>query len=196
MRSARKTLSIIALLPLCLLAQQQTPSHPPAASSPSPTMANPQAPVLAKSPALPCPERPNSAGGSIQTLSDIKGVDFRFYLVMLKKKVQEKWDSLIPSSALGPESKCGQVVLRFSILPDGGVRVLRIEKSSGDESLDRAAYDAIASSSPFGPLPKKFVGNLDLRTNFFYNPQKAQRDSGADNNPKPELHKDSSHPAQ
>jgi outer membrane biosynthesis protein TonB len=44
------------------------------------------------------------------------------------------------------------------------------EASSGKEPLDRAAYSAIRSSSPFEPLPPAFNGPfIELRFIFLYN---------------------------
>jgi len=38
-------------------------------------------------------------------------------------------------------------------------------------ALDRAAYGGITASNPFPPLPSEFRGSyLELRFNFFYNP--------------------------
>ena len=193
----RKTLCITVLFPVCVFAQQK-PSPAVGGPSLSPTVPSQRTSAKTDStpPLLRRPEPGNAGNAGIEILSDIQGVDFRFYLFTLKKKVQENWNSRMPYSAQAPQSKYGRVVLRFSILPDGDVRGLRIEESSGDELLDRTAYDAIRSSIPFAALPKKFTGSLELRTNFLYNPQKAKQDLGPDNKTKPELHKDNSHPAQ
>jgi hypothetical protein len=45
--------------------------------------------------------------------------------------------------------------------------------TSGDVSLDRAAWGGITASNPFPPLPKEFGGSyLSLRFRFYYNPDR------------------------
>jgi outer membrane biosynthesis protein TonB len=45
--------------------------------------------------------------------------------------------------------------------------------SSGDVSLDRAAWGGITNSNPFPPLPAEFRGQyLALRFRFYYNPDR------------------------
>src|SRR5690348_2890359 len=162
MRFARKTLCVAVLLSVCVLALRSEPNRAHARATPTRILASPDAPANADStpPLLRRPQPDDPANSGFQVLSDIHGIDFRFYLLTLKKRVHENWVSRMPYSARAPQSKSGRVVLRFLILPDGNVRGLRIEESSGDQSLDRAACDAIRSSSPFEALPKKFNGNL------------------------------------
>ena len=69
--------------------------------------------------------------------------------------------------------KQGKVSIEFAILKDGRVAGLSYVSSSGDVSLDRAAYGGITASNPFPPLPAEFNGQyLALRFHFFYNPDK------------------------
>lgn len=120
------------------------------------------------------PAVPPTLGGHIQILSDTMGVDFRPYMKDLRDKVQKMWIQLVPQSAVSPEFKPGKVVLNFSILPDGRVAGLKIAESSGDISLDRAAYGAITYSIPLPKLPEEFKGAyLLLSTSFLYNPDRA-----------------------
>ena len=47
---------------------------------------------------------------------------------------------------------------------------MKLESSSGDLALDKAAWYAITSENMFPPLPKEFRGpQLELRLTFFYN---------------------------
>lgn len=117
---------------------------------------------------------PPPMGGQIQILSDTMGVDFRPYIKDMRDKVQKRWIQLVPQSAVSPEFKSGKVVLNFAILPDGRVAGLKIAESSGDISLDRAAYGAITYSIPLPKLPAEFKGPyLLLSTGFLYNPDRA-----------------------
>jgi TonB family protein len=170
----------------------QTQTAPPAQASPSPS----PSPAAAK-PEKPqdkieqktlqeagTPAKPASVGGGLEILSDTMGVDFGPYLKELKETVQKHWYSVMPRSAMAPEMKSGKTVVKFAVMRDGTLANLKIEQSSGDQALDRAAYGALFNSSPLAPLPPGFTGNyLLVRANFFYNPAKAQS--------KPEEKKDS-----
>jgi TonB family protein len=100
------------------------------------------------------------------------GVDFGPYLARVVHDIRVNWYKLIPEEARAPIMKRGRVVLKFSILRDGNIAGLKLESSSGDEALDRAAWTGIANSNPFPQLPPEFTGQyLALRFYFFYNQQ-------------------------
>ena len=108
--------------------------------------------------------------GALQMLTPDQGVDFSGYLQRVVERVKLNWYSIMPESAyLGDK---GKVVLRFKIMSNGVVPDADPvqEGSSGKEPLDRAAYSAIRSSSPFEPLPPAFSGPfIELRFIFLYN---------------------------
>jgi TonB family protein len=108
--------------------------------------------------------------GAVQMLTPDQGVDFSGYLQRVVERVKLNWYSIMPESAyLGDK---GKVVLRFKIMSNGVVPDAEPvqEGSSGKEPLDRAAYSAIRSSSPFEPLPPAFSGPfIELRFIFLYN---------------------------
>jgi periplasmic protein TonB len=54
------------------------------------------------------------------------------------------------------QNQRGQLVVSFTILRDGTVRMPRIERSSGFPLLDEAALQMLRSASPVPPLPEKF----------------------------------------
>ena len=111
---------------------------------------------------------PLQAGATI--LSDTQGVDFSSYMRRLHDIIQHSWDPLIPEEVNPPIAKRGIVGIRFSILPDGQIGDMKLETTSGDVALDKAAWWAITSSGQLPPLPKQFHGpELDLRVGFFYN---------------------------
>lgn len=107
----------------------------------------------------------------IEILSNTRGVDFSAYMAALHTLVQSHWEPLMPATVLPPVRKSGRVVITFAIRKDGSISALRVESSSGDTSLDRAAYGAITNSAPFPKLPLEFTGDyLLLRCPFVYNP--------------------------
>lgn len=115
--------------------------------------------------------------GNAEILSDTMGVDFDPYMKRVVNDVRMNWYSLIPESAMPPFLKKGNVMIEFVILPDGSISGMNVVQgfSSGDVSLDRAAWGGITKSNPFQPLPKEFKGPyLRLRFRFYYNPDKGE----------------------
>jgi outer membrane biosynthesis protein TonB len=116
---------------------------------------------------------PHSAGplqAGVQVLSDTQGVDFSAYMRKLHYDIQRNWEPLIPEEVQPPLYKKGIVGIIFSILPDGQIGGIKLETTSGDVALDKAAWYAITSEGVFPPLPKQFHGpDLELRVGFFYN---------------------------
>jgi TonB family protein len=101
-------------------------------------------------------------------LSDTYGYDFGSYMTGVTTRVRLNWYALMPEIALKGEK--GRVVLTFTIVRDGKVQDPRVRLSSGNDVLDRAAFAAITSSSPFPPLPGDFRGEqLVLQLAFMYN---------------------------
>jgi outer membrane biosynthesis protein TonB len=88
----------------------------------------------------------------------------------LHADIQRNWDPLIPEEVQPPLYKKGIVGIVFSILPDGSIGGIKLETTSGDVALDKAAWYAITSEGQFQPLPRQFHGpDLELRVGFFYN---------------------------
>ena len=109
--------------------------------------------------------------GAVEILSDTQGVDFGPYLSNLLPIVRKNWYALIPADA---ESKKGKLAIEFALSNDGHVRDMKLVATSGDQTLDRAAWGGIIRSAPFPPLPTAYKGDLlALRFHFFYNPDKA-----------------------
>src|ERR1051326_4478436 len=110
---------------------------------------------------------------AMEIMSDTLGVDFGPYMKRLHFTVQNHWDPLIPIAALPPVMKKGVVVIEFSITKDGKVDGMKLIASSGDVSLDRAAWGAITDAIPLPNLPVQFSGQyLTIRARFYYNPDK------------------------
>ena len=104
--------------------------------------------------------------GTLEVLSDTMGIDFGPYLSSVVAIVRQNWYELVPESA---RRKTGNVSIEFSIMKDGSISGLKRDKSSGDPTLDRAAWGGITASSPFPALPTEFKGKyLALRFTFSY----------------------------
>lgn len=107
----------------------------------------------------PGPGNPNGAPG----VDAIKEPDFGPYMSDLQRRIKANWDP-----PRGDESK--RVVLLFKIAKDGRLLSVRVVKSSGSQSADKAALSAVQLSAPFRALPKEFRGSdVDIQFTFDYN---------------------------
>jgi len=117
------------------------------------------------------------SSGQVDILSDTMGVDFGPYLQRVLHNIRLHWYDLIPQVARPPIRKTGRVTIEFSILKDGRIDNVERVESSGDLTLDRAAWGGIMASNPLPALPSEFRGEyLALRFHFAYNPEKNQWD--------------------
>lgn len=94
----------------------------------------------------------------------LENVDFpySYYLTVMQRKIAEHWRPVYGEF----ERRGGKrVVVYFRVLRDGSIQDLKIEESSGDETLDRSAAKAIMEASPLPPLPYEFRGE-ELRVHF------------------------------
>jgi hypothetical protein len=111
-----------------------------------------------------------TAYGGIEMLTDPQGVDFQSYLERVYYTVKRNWFAVMPGSVeLGEK---GIVYLTFKIYRNGSVPAEEpiIERNSGKEPLDRAAFSSVRASSPFEPLPPQFPGPyIELRYRYYYN---------------------------
>jgi len=110
------------------------------------------------------------AGGGVEVLSDMQGVDFSDYLRRVYNDVKRNWIPLLPEETEPPLMKQGETYIRFTILPDGRIGNMVLEGSSHDVAIDKAAWGSITSEGQFPPLPAKFHGpNLELRFHYMVN---------------------------
>jgi colicin import membrane protein len=88
-------------------------------------------------------------GGQGMGGGEVRPPEFFAYERLLRSKVKEAWRWYGTNQAI-------ITVVVFDIRPDGEVRNLRIDKSSGDESYDDSVYRAILKASPL-PRPPESV---------------------------------------
>jgi TonB family protein len=106
----------------------------------------------------------------VEVLSDTMGVDFGPYLRRILGDIKRTWLPLIPEEARPPLNKQGQTLIRFTILPDGRIAAMKLDGSSQDIAIDRAAWGGITGVGQFPPLPANFKGpQLELRIDFLVN---------------------------
>ena len=86
----------------------------------------------------------------------IGGFPYAYYIEIVKGRVSANWIT----ATLNYNVKTNYVVIvGFTIMKEGRIRDLSIEKSSGINSLDTSALRAIKYSVPFPPLPKSYDKN-------------------------------------
>ena len=96
---------------------------------------------------------------------DRQGADFTLWINTFKNEVYRNW--IVPQAALFGFR--GHVDFEFTVERNGSMSALRMLKSSGTTSLDRAAQFALTSSS-WEPLPDDYgPPRVTIQVTFFYN---------------------------
>ena len=165
-------------------------THP--GPSPAPTLAASKAPETPSSrpaaepsnqaitPAETTITPPGAHGGlntGVDVLSDTEGVDFGPYLNKILREIKATWLPLIPEEARPPLNKQGVTQIRFSILPDGRIGGMRLEGSTHDDALNRAAWGSITGIGQF-PAPSSRLQRSEPRTPYPLSGQQDLRVAG------------------
>jgi len=96
---------------------------------------------------------------------DTKGFPMKEYADLIIERIKGKW--FIPSNLRDSQ---GHTTVVFYIDKDGRFMNARIVMTSGSNSLDLAALNAVIESNPFPPLPKDFPGDhVGAKFVFSYN---------------------------
>ena len=97
---------------------------------------------------------------------DPLGVDFTRWVNDFKNQVYRNW--IVPQAAY--QGVGGHVDFEFTVERDGSLATLRMLKTSGTDSLDRAARNALTSSH-FMPLPDDYgPKSIRMQIAFHYGP--------------------------
>ena len=90
------------------------------------------------------------------------------YFGRVKKQVNQVWT--YPTQEIG-RNIGGSVVIRFEISKDGNLIRVRLVNTSGYDSFDKNAIEAVKNAAPYPPFPRTFSKNkLSIETTFVYNP--------------------------
>lgn len=112
----------------------------------------------------------DAGGGAAEILSDTRGVNFQPYIKQILQEIYTQWTHLLPDEAHPPTLAKGETDIRFKILPDGQIGAMLLDGNTHDESLNKAAWGAVAEVKQFPPLPATFTGpHLELRVRFRVN---------------------------
>ncbi len=77
-----------------------------------------------------------------------------YYIDLLRNRISASWYSSLVAPGLRGKYVTG---VHFIIGRDGRVSELRVERSSGIDSLDLSARRAVENAAPFAPLPNDFA---------------------------------------
>lgn len=91
-------------------------------------------------------KHPSVAAASVASKAQQPGIETDALLQLLHEAIQAA--QRYPEMAMQLERQ-GRVTLQFDLTRDGRVSNLHIVKSSGTESLDKAALDAVRNAAPF-----------------------------------------------
>ncbi len=76
-----------------------------------------------------------------------------YYIDLLRSRISSSWYSSLVAPGLKGKYVTG---VYFIVRRDGEISDLRVERSSGIDSLDLSARRAIENAAPFAPLPTDF----------------------------------------
>jgi TonB family protein len=108
-----------------------------------------------------------SSADSQDTISlDTKDERYVQYAGVIKTKISKNWD--YPAEARLSLME-GEVTVLFSLVRDGGMTQIKIEKGSGYDVLDKEVLRAIRASVPFPSFPETVkVNRLNIKARFNY----------------------------
>ena len=108
-----------------------------------------------------------SSADSQDTISlDTKDERYVQYAGVIKTKISNNWD--YPAEARLSLME-GEVTVLFSLVRDGGMTQIKIEKGSGYDVLDKEVLRAIRASVPFPSFPETDkVNRLNIKARFNY----------------------------
>lgn len=88
--------------------------------------------------------------GGTPLITDSANFPYPWYITQVREALWNAWTERMPS---GGSLRC---TVRFSILRDGEVKGVSVEKSSKNRLFDSAAESAVQAAAPFAALPEDF----------------------------------------
>ncbi len=111
------------------------------------------------------PGTPNDPSGRGEAGLDTFRFKYATWGLAVKHDIERAWK--VPGYGIS-----SLAIVRVIVLPDGRIRNVTLEKSSGLTSLDQAATTAITDAAPFRPFPQRMreenPGGIEIVVNFYY----------------------------
>jgi TolA protein len=97
-------------------------------------------------------KQPAGEGGENGTplVTDAANFPYPWYITQVREALWNSWTAKMPSAG---SLRC---TVRFTILRDGSVKSVGVEKSSGNRLFDNAASSSVEGAAPFAALPDDF----------------------------------------
>jgi TonB family protein len=106
---------------------------------------------------------------NVELMSDTGGVNVDVYMKNLISDLKKHWVPLATEAANQPLTKQEETLIGFTLAPDGQILSMRLEDSTHDTALDKAAWSATKGTT-YLPLPKGMKDpNLKVRVHFVVN---------------------------
>lgn len=93
------------------------------------------------------------------TITEQEEVDFGPFMSQLHRKIVSCWHPVH-----GKQSR--RTVISFTVMQDGRLTNLQLERSSHSKAVDKAALNAVDQAAPFGSLPKGSSEEVAIRCTF------------------------------
>ena len=100
-------------------------------------------------------EGSEASGSSFASQIGLSNFPYTYYLQIIIDRVSSQWFTSLVDPGI---SGTFQATAYFKILRSGQISELKIQESSGVQSLDMSALRAIRSAAPFPPLPRDYEG--------------------------------------
>jgi len=117
-------------------------------------------------------EKPLKSSGlkvGVELLTDTNGISVDAYMRTLISNLKERWIPLMTGEANQPLKSQEETVIDFTIAPDGQISAMRMEDSTHDVALEKAAWSATKATSYSPPPAGMREPNLKLRVHFTVN---------------------------
>lgn len=93
-------------------------------------------------------------------------IKYASYLLGVKNKIENVWEYPGEDRRKGIS---GELVIKFSINKNGSIYRVKILRSSGKKTLDKAAVKAIQNAARYNPFPKTWtINRLNIVGTFIY----------------------------
>jgi TonB family protein len=113
--------------------------------------------------------QPSNLKLNLDLLSDTNGVDLGPYVRILISDLRKHWLPLVKEAANQVPTKQEETIIEFTIAADGSISAMRLEDSTHDTALDKAAWNAAKGTTYLPPPTGLKDPNLKLRVHFIVN---------------------------
>ncbi len=83
---------------------------------------------------------------------------YGWYIEAVRRKIASNWNQFEIDPAVRAARRA-HAVMNFTIYRDGSVKNIRLDQTSGNQSMDTSAQRALLSASPMPPLPNDYSGS-------------------------------------